>query len=265
MTVGVARRRARSRPARARRPRSPARPRARRRRRAGRSIRHPRRSCGCRAAGSRIGKPATTSRRRRLGHAAAHEADVGAGATHVERHRIREPARRRRPPPRPARRRPVPTGAARPAASAASASGTSPPADVITSTSSASASSAGRYGRHTGRSVRRSTTVVTMRSYSRNSGETSCEHATSRPVDASACATAAFVRADSGRRAAGRPRPRRRRRDRGNRRRRTARPRHPTRRVGRSTSNRSATRHERRRPVDERGRRATAAPGARSR
>ena len=37
-----------------------------------------------------------------------------------------------------------------------------------------------RYARHTGRSAA-SATVVTMRSYSRNSGDTSCEHTTSSP------------------------------------------------------------------------------------
>ena len=107
-----------------------------------------------------------------------------------------------------------------------------------------------------------SATVVTSRSYSRNSGETSCEHTTSRPVAASACATARSW-ADSGRRATGRPRSHRRRRSREPSRR-TLRPQRPTRRVGRSPR---TARVRRRGPAVGRraGRRATAAPGARSR
>ena len=60
-------------------------------------------------------------------------------AAHVEGDGVGEPVgggdRGRRPAPRP----PVPTAAARPAASAAASTGTSPPAEVITSTSPASA------------------------------------------------------------------------------------------------------------------------------
>src|SRR5439155_1851510 len=73
--------------------------------------------------------------------------------------------------------------------SAASAAGSRPAADVITSTSSASGPSRRRYSRQTGPSDALMT-VVTVRSYSRNSGETSDEHDTSRSRPASAAATA---------------------------------------------------------------------------
>ena len=81
------------------------------------------------------------------------------------------------------------------AARAPPATGTSPPAEVITSASGANASSCMRYGAHTG-SRNASTTVVTMRSYSRNSGLTSCEHTTSSDRTArNASATARSCRA----------------------------------------------------------------------
>ena len=103
-------------------------------------------------------------------HAAA---IVGRGA-HAAR-RARQQQRRRRA----ARRR---------------STGTSPPADVITSASGANAASWRRYGAHTG-SRNASTTVVTMRSYSRNSGLTSCEHTTSsRPRRAQRAGDGALVR-----------------------------------------------------------------------
>ena len=55
-------------------------------------------------------------RRRRLGHAPAHEAHVRARAPHVERDRVGKAARRSRRPPPPARRRPARTAAAPPVA-----------------------------------------------------------------------------------------------------------------------------------------------------
>ena len=72
---------------------------------------------------------------------------------------------------------------------AASPTPTSPPADVITSTFAATPTMRSRYGPHAGRKYAL-TTVVTMRSYSRNSGETSLDVVTSRPVARSAAATA---------------------------------------------------------------------------
>ena len=54
-------------------------------------------------------------------------------------------------------------------------------------------------------------TVVTVRSYSRNSGDTSCEHVTSSPRAASSLATTLLVCRRRGRRAEGTPRPRPRR------------------------------------------------------
>ena len=67
---------------------------------------------------------------------------------------------------------------------AASVNGTSPPAEVITSTSRARGASRSRYARHAGRRYAL-TTVVRVRSYSRNSGDTSTEHVTSKSRDAS--------------------------------------------------------------------------------
>ena len=62
--------------------------------------------------------------------------------------------------------------------SAASTAGSKPAAEVMTSTSSAIGSSAARYVRQTGRRYAL-TTVVTVRSYSRNSGDTSLDVVTS--------------------------------------------------------------------------------------
>ena len=216
--VGVGHRRPRCRRARStrvrdRRPRSPGRPRARRRRRGARTDPPPAPMVWIASAGSRIGKPADRARRGGLRHAALDQAHVGAGAAHVERDRVGEAARRARRRPRRARRPQDPRAASAPDARPRPTSGTSPPADVITSTSSASGADAARgTARHTGRSAA-SATVVTMRSYSRNSGDTSCEHTTSMPAGARATsATAALVGTHRDRRGAGTPRPRRRRR-----------------------------------------------------
>ena len=73
--------------------------------------------------------------------------------------------------------------------SAASATGSKPPAEVMTCTSSATSSMPRRYDRQSGRSVA-FTTVVTVRSYSRISGDTSWEQVTSRPSARSVAATA---------------------------------------------------------------------------
>src|SRR2546421_3580132 len=61
--------------------------------------------------------------------------------------------------------------------------GTRPPADVITRTSSAMVASRARYSRQVGPRWAL-TTVVTVRSYSRNSGETSLERHTGTPAEA---------------------------------------------------------------------------------
>ena len=63
---------------------------ARRRGRCGRSTRRRRRWCGRRAAGMRIGKPATVRCAGRLGPAVPDQAHVGAGAAHVEGDRVGE-------------------------------------------------------------------------------------------------------------------------------------------------------------------------------
>ncbi len=73
--------------------------------------------------------------------------------------------------------------------SAASTAAMSPPAEVMTSTSSASSARPRRYDRQRGRSEAL-ITVVTVRSYSRISGDTSCEQLTSRPRPRSTSATA---------------------------------------------------------------------------
>ena len=132
-----------------------------------------------------------------------------------------------------------PDSSSRAGCAAASASGTSPPADVITSTSSASAREPARGTARTPARSAASATVVTMRSYSRNSGDTSCEHTTSRPRAREHRRDRAFVRRiEIGVQQAHRDRVDRRRCR--ARRRRTARARDPCASSRPATSNRSA-------------------------
>ena len=128
--------------------------------------------------GNRIGEPAHLPLGRRGGSAAEDEADVGRGAAHVEGDGVGEAVGGRRGRRRPARRRPARTGAGRPAARRRRTRAVSPPADVMTSTSSARPSRPAQVRAAPGRSMAL-TTVVTVRSYSRISGDTSCEQVTS--------------------------------------------------------------------------------------
>ena len=82
-----------------------------------------------------------------------------------------------------------PERSSRAGCSTASASGTSPPAEVITSTIPAAVDRRRSDGAHTERSAA-SATVVAMRSYSRNSGDTSWEQTTSTPRARRTSATA---------------------------------------------------------------------------
>ena len=88
---------------------------------------------------------------RGLGRAAAHEADVGARAAHVEGDRVGEPAAGRRQRAAPGTPPAGPDSSSAAGSSAASPAGMSPPADVITSTSPPSrrppAGTAGTTGR----------------------------------------------------------------------------------------------------------------------
>ena len=168
----------RNRPDRVRRRRSRGRRRARPRRRARRSTPRPRRSCGCRATGSRTGRPPTSCIGAGSGTPPRIRQHVRARPAHVERDRVRESARDATT----AAARTPPAGPDRSSAAGSSAATRRAPDRRPRSSRAPVGERAepNRYGRHRGRSAA-FTTVVTIRSYSRNSGETSCEHVTSRP------------------------------------------------------------------------------------
>ena len=128
------------------------------------------------SAGNRIGNPADRARRGRLRHAALHQAHVGAGAAHVERDRVAEAARDRDHRGRGAH----PGGR----------TGEQQPRRMLGRVDERHEPAGRRHHQHvvgerrppargtrehTARSAA-SATVVTIRSYSRNSGDTSCEH-----------------------------------------------------------------------------------------
>src|SRR5207245_3347618 len=127
------------------------------------------------SAGSRIGKPATTrseagsGTRPRTRHTSVLVPPMSKLTASAKPHAAAISAAARTPPAGPDSNND---------AAGAPDTGTSPPAEVMTSASDANAASCIRYGAHAG-SRNASTTVVTMRSYSRNSGLTSCEHTTS--------------------------------------------------------------------------------------
>ena len=158
-----------------RRPRSRGRRPARRRRRGGRSNRRRRRWCGSRARAAGSGTRRPCASRVGLRHAAVDQAHVGARPAHVERDRVGEAARGRdrRGRAHPGRR----TREQQTRRMLDRVDDGNEPAGrrhhqhLVSERPPARP----RYARHTGRSAA-STTVVTIRSYSRNSGDTSCEH-----------------------------------------------------------------------------------------
>ena len=160
--------RARRRAAGARRQRA-----ARRRRR--RSSRRRRRWCGRRATAAGPGSPPTARSAAGSGTPSEHEAHVGARAAHVEGDGVGE-ARWRRRTAAAARTPPAGPDSSRPAgSSAASATGDQPAGrghhqHLVGQRRQRRAGRRGTPGRRSA-----FTTVVTVRSYSRNSGDTSCE------------------------------------------------------------------------------------------